>query len=110
MSGENGGVMRFAKRRPLPSNWGIVLTDENGSYPEKFVEPGMEEKLLALKKNWASRTPDKEFSLTLGSGTLVYVGRYPQGIVLKLNDNPEQVTYLTNAMAVQLGIVLSEEV
>jgi hypothetical protein len=101
--------MQPSKRQPSIANWGIAATDETGSKTARFVEPGMEEKLEMLRKNWASRTPDKEFSLTLGTGTLVYVGRYPQGVVLKLNDNADQVTYITNEMAAKLGLILREE-
>jgi len=97
------------QRRPTPCDWGVVVTDETGSRVNRFVEPGMEEKLEILKKNWASRTPDSEESIVLSSGTVVYVGRYPQGVVLKLNDDPEHIAYLTTEMAQKLGSALTRE-
>jgi hypothetical protein len=97
------------QRRPIPCDWGVVITDETGSRVNRFVEPGMEEKIEALKKNWESRTPDSEESIVISAGTLVYVGRYPQGVVLKLNDDPEHVTFLTTEMAVKLSQVLGQD-
>lgn len=102
--------MRQAQRRPEPSNWGVVLTKGNSRF-EKRLEVGMEEKLETLRQKWFAKDPeiypDEEFSVVLHSGELVYVGRYPEGIVLRLNDKEDQVTFLTAEMAVELGLKLA---
>lgn len=103
--------MRQAQRRPKPANWGVVLTSNKESHFEKRLENGMEAKLETLKKKWFSKEPeihpDDEFSVMLHSGELVYVGRYPEGVVLRLNDKEDQVTFLTAEMAAELGAKLA---
>lgn len=67
----------------------------------------MEAKLEALKEKWFAKEPeifpDEEFSVMLPSGEAVYLGRYPEGFVLRLNDQAEQVTFLTAEMAAELA-------
>lgn len=63
----------------------------------------MEEKMEALKKKWESSHPDEEWSVMLEKGELVYVGRYAEGVVLRLNDKEDQITFLTAEMAAELG-------
>lgn len=66
----------------------------------------MEAKLEALKEKWRAsnppKYPDQEFSV-MAPEELVYVGRYPEEVVLRLNDDEGQITFLTNEMAAELG-------
>ena len=63
----------------------------------------MKEKIKILKDKWKTNTPDDELSLLIGKKEAVYVGRFSEGIVLRLNDNDDQVTFLTGDMARMLG-------
>jgi hypothetical protein len=95
-------------------NWGIVLTkgeDEAHLVQERF-EAGMEERLKVLKDKWYStgpgNYPDLHVSI-MAPDELVFVGRYPEGIVLRLNDDKDQITFLTNEMAAVLAKKLVQE-
>lgn len=71
----------------------------------------MEARLETLRVKWYAKDPeiypDEEFSVMLHSGELVYVGRYPEGVVLRLNDKEAQVTFLTTEMAAELSLKLA---
>lgn len=102
--------MRQAPRHPEPATWAVVLTRNGKSNFEKRLDIGMETNLETLRRKWFSKEleiyPDEESSVMLHSGEQVYVGRYPEGVVLRLNDKEDQVTFLTREMAAELGLRL----
>jgi hypothetical protein len=97
--------MNGAQRRPKPCDWATVFT-RGTSKVEKHLEVGMEEKLEILKHKWFSKNPpqcpDEEFSV-MAPDELVYIGRYSEGVVLRLNDKEDQITFLTQEMAEELA-------
>lgn len=95
--------MRLFKRQPQTPNWGIAITRLGNSRYETRTERGMEEKLEALRKKWGSARPDEEWSVMLEKGELVYMGRFAEGVVLRLNDKEDHITFLTPEMAAELG-------
>lgn len=96
--------MIHSRRGPLPSNWATAITKAgNESHIVTHTEIGMNEKLEVLKKKWESSEPDDEFSIMVGNSEHVYVGRYAEGIVLRVNDKDDQATFLTTEMAADLG-------
>lgn len=63
----------------------------------------MKEKIKILKEKWKKDRPNDELSILIGKNEAVYVGRFTEGIVLRLNDDEDQVTFLTGDMAQVLG-------
>ena len=97
---------RTSPRQPLQCNWAIVRTLDGKSKAEKKWEPGMDEKLSELKRKWYSDEspvyPMQELSV-MAPEDVLYIAHYEEGIVLRLNDDPEQVTFLTHEMADELA-------
>lgn len=95
-----------AWRGALPPNWAVAMTKAGFKTEiEKRMEEEMDHKLEILKKKWATSEPDDECSIMVGGGKVeaVYMGRYAEGIVLRLNDDEKQITFLTSDMAAVLG-------
>ena len=96
--------------KPSQSNWATVKTA--GSSPpvdEAHLEPEMEPRLKVLKARWAFEPPDEELSIVVADGELVYVARYAEGIVLRVNDKRKHITFLTHAMAAAVGEAMSQK-
>ena len=93
---------------PEDPNWATVTT-RGGTAPcvVEHIEPDLDSKLDTLRKRWADETPEEELSIVIGK-ELVYVGLHSEGVVLRLNDDPEQLTFLTRAMASELAKMLSQ--
>ncbi len=96
---------------PKRTNWGIVVSKGEGSggqahLVEERFDAGMDAKLETLKRRWYSQKPpqypDMQFSV-MAPLELVFLGRYREGFVLRLNDDPAQVAFLTNEMAAELA-------
>ncbi len=70
-------------------------------------ETDVEGRLRTLKEKWFSNDPpqypDEEFSVMCHGTELVYFGRYPEGVVLRLNDKEDHVSFLTEGMATDLA-------
>lgn len=98
MNGEDG---------QKPGNWGIAITKEGKSLAAARYEEGAKERLEALKRKWGTQTPAIEYSIMIKTGELVYVGRYEEGVVLRVSGNEEHVTFLTTDMAAELGQALT---
>ena len=94
------------------ANWGIVHTVNGESNFEAKWESGMDEKLEELKRKWYSDEPPiypiEELSV-MAPEDVLYVAHYEEGIVLRLNDDPRQVTFLTNEMAAELAEKLQKK-
>lgn len=95
-----------AKRVPQSCNWGIVESKDGKSSFHKRWEALVNEKLEILKKKWYSQDPPEyptEELSVMAPDDVLYVGYYAEGVVLKLNDKEDQVTFLTHEMATELG-------
>jgi len=97
MNGEDG---------QKPGNWGIAITREGKSLAAAKYEEGAKEKLETLKRKWESDVPNIEYSLMIKTGELAYVGRYEEGVVIRINGK-EEATFLTTQMAAELGQALT---
>lgn len=93
-----------------------MVTTENTSSTNRnevvtpHSEPEVGSKLEALRSRWASEEPTREFSIVGPHGELVYVGRSPEGVVLRLKDDKgEHIVFLTTAMASELGAELTQK-
>jgi len=88
------------------ANWGIVISKQGtDSHFETHLEAAMDEHLSTLKDRWESdEEPSEELSImAAGAGETIYIGRYPEGVVVRLNDRNNQITFLTNEQAAELG-------
>jgi hypothetical protein len=97
---------KLSRREPVRWNWAMVRTLGGKSKSEKRWESEMDEKLAELKRKWYSDEPPiypiEELSVMVPDDVL-YIAHYEEGIVLRLNDDPGQVTFLTNDMANELA-------
>lgn len=59
--------------------------------------------LTEIEKKWTFKQPDTECSIMTAKGEIVYVGRYGEGIVLRLKEDAHQKVFLTKAMAEKLA-------
>jgi len=92
---------------PKKNNWALVSSrDHSPSQVEEHCDGEMESKIGVIKRMWESKQPDdyprEEYSIVNGEGDQIYIGRYTEGIVVRLNDSPQQVTFLTTAMVDEL--------
>lgn len=81
----------------------VVSKPGKPSSVERHDDPALSIKLGELSKKWQSREPNSEFSIMTSKGELVYMGRYEEGIVLRLSEDPHQIIILTTEMAERLG-------
>jgi broad specificity phosphatase PhoE len=89
--------------KELP-NWSIVVTHiDQEALDQPHSDQKMDSRLEVLKQKWANRNPDVAVSVVNHDGDLVCMGRYFEGVVIRINGNDDQVTFLTNDMAKQLG-------
>jgi len=97
---------KAARREPRKWNWALVQTIGGKAKAEKKWEPDVDEKLEELKRKWYADEPPiypiEELSV-MAPEDVLYVAHYEEGIVLRLNDDPKQVTFLTNEMADELA-------
>lgn len=70
---------------------------------EKHDDPTLSTKLGELSKKWKFREPKSECSIMTAKGELTYVGRYEEGVVIRLHDDQRQIVFLTKDMAERLG-------
>lgn len=90
--------------------WAEIMSKPGkASEVERHEDPALSVKLEGISKSWETRDPKAEWSVMTAKGELVYVGRYEEGVVLRLNDNSRQIVYLTNDMANQLGKLLHKK-
>ena len=83
-----------------PLDWAIVKT-EAGSEPRAIerVDKDQLERLRILRSKWENRNPDYNVSIVNTYGDLIYMGRFNEGVVIRLNGPDGPVTYLTTEMA-----------
>ena len=90
-------------------DWGVVVTEIGGEPTHTtHFDDKLDERLSTLKSKWKNRNPDKEFSVVLKSGTLVYVGRYNEGVVISIQGDNDLFVPLTPEMAQKLAEALAE--
>lgn len=85
-------------------NWSMVVTPlgtEPLDHPRS--DKKMDSRLEVLKQKWANRNPDVAVSVVNRDGDLVCMARYFEGVVIRINGNDDQVTFLTTEMAKQFG-------
>jgi hypothetical protein len=70
---------------------------------EKHDDPTLSTKLDELSKKWQFREPKSECSIMTAKGELTYVGRFEEGVVIRLHDDQRQMVFLTKDMAERLG-------
>ncbi len=92
------------KKRARLHNWSMLVS-EAGEEPNETqqLEKLMEARLATLEKKWEDRHPDLEVSVVNREGDRIYMGRYYEGVVIRLNGPDGPVTFLTTEMAKQFG-------
>ena len=87
-----------------PHHWSMLET-QAGSKPREVPqsEPEMDSRLEVLKNKWEGRDPDTQVSVINHEGDLVFMGRYYEGVVIRLYGPDGPVTFLTTEMAKQFG-------
>lgn len=89
----------------MKPNWSLLVT-KAGTPPKEqavFEEKEMESRIHTIQKKWENRNPDSEVSVVNREGDLIYMGRYFEGVVIRVNGNNEHTTFLTAEMAKQFG-------
>ncbi len=83
------------------NNWSLVVSEaadlETLDYAN--ADPRLKRRLDVLAKKWESRRPDSEASIVTNERIHIYMGRYYEGVVIRVNGNEDDVTYLTTEMA-----------
>lgn len=97
------GKKETNERKP---DWATIVTEgTKDPHAEFHREDDLCKKLATVQFSWESTPPTKEFSIMRGDGELVYVASYPEGLVLRLNDDNNQRVFLTYAMLAELRCV-----
>ncbi len=83
------------------NNWALVVSEVGDLETLDYAnaDPRLKRRLEVLSKKWESRWPDSEASIVTKEGSHIYMGRYYEGVVIRVNGNEDQVTYLTTEMA-----------
>ncbi len=86
------------------NNWAMVVT-QAGDEPEEFprADPQLGSRLEVLAQKWKNRNPDTEVSVVTRGGDRIYMGRFYEGVVIRLNGNEDECVFLTTEMARQFG-------
>lgn len=84
--------------------WAEIFTKPGKpSSVERHDDPALSSTLGELAKKWQLEGPNSEFSIMTSKGEQAYVGKYDEGVVLRLNDDKRQMVFLTKDMAERLG-------
>jgi hypothetical protein len=70
---------------------------------ETQQDPSLSTTLTEIGKKWTFKQPDAEASIMTAKGEIVYIGRYAEGVVLRLREDSHQTVFLTKAMAEKLA-------
>lgn len=73
------------------------------SAAKKYEDPNLFVTLDKVSKKWDHDQPASEFSILTSKGEVVYIGLYPEGVVLRLKDESSKAVFLTREMAKILG-------
>lgn len=88
----------------MNSNWSMLLTEAGGDPTDvPQLDEEMDGRLETLRKKWEARNPDTTVSVVNHDGDLICMGRYYEGVVIRLHGPDGPVTFLTNEMAKQFG-------
>ncbi len=92
------------------NNWSLVVSEAADLEIQDFAnaDPRLNRRLDHLKKKWDAREPDSAASVVTKEGTPIYMGRYHEGVVIRLNGNEDHVTYLTTEMAHRFARMLMD--
>lgn len=88
----------------MRDNWSLLVTHAGSpGTQDRRAEEKMESRLETLKTKWEKRHPDLEVSIVNREGDRIYMGRYFEGVVVRLKGPNGPVTFLTTEMARQFG-------
>lgn len=87
------------KPKSMGAHWSTVTTvlGEGGGTAIQ-EDPAIAGKLDTLKRRWQSDVPEREWSVVTAEREVVYIARYPEGMVLRAGPQGASVTFLTNEM------------